>query len=79
MTTPPTVPPDERSQSTSDPIEKPHLSNIDRLLEHLAPGSLAAQLVDAYRLKSSTPENNMQAILKARLQQAKEALERSKD
>jgi hypothetical protein len=79
MTTPPTIPPDDRSQSTSNPIEKPSLSNVDRLLEHLDPSSLAAQLVDAHRLKSITPEKNMQAILKARLQQAKEALERSKD
>jgi hypothetical protein len=78
MSTQPTIPPDDKARDAAPPLAKAHQSNVDRLLEHLDAGSLAAQLVQAHRQKSIPPENNMKPIIKARLQQVKEALEHPK-
>lgn len=77
MTTSPTIPPDDGTPSAASPASM-SLGNVDRLLQHLDAGSLAAQLVEAHRSKSDAPDKDMRAILKARLQQAKEALEHPK-
>ena len=78
MTNSQTIPPDDKPPSTPAPVGNATLNNVDRLLKHLEANSLAAQLVEAHRLQSDAPDKSMKDILKARLQQVKEALERPK-
>ena len=78
MSTQPTIPPDDKAKDSAPPLAKAHQDNVDLLLEHLDADSLAAQLVQAHRQKSTPPDNNMRPIIKARLQQVKEALEHPK-
>ena len=53
--------------------------NLERLLEHLEEGSLAAKLVEAYRGSESDPSRNMKTVLEERLKKLKENLAGTED
>jgi hypothetical protein len=54
--------------------------NVARLLRHLKDGSLAAQLVQAYRVQDrATRTDSMKEILEGRLEQARKHLDGTED
>ena len=58
----------------TDEVEVP--DNVDRLVQHLQDGSLAAQLVQAHRATDAAgPADAKKAVLKARLDQVREDLD----
>lgn len=51
-------------------------NNSDRLLKHLKDGSLAARLVEAYRIRDAAdPSESMKAVLRERLEQTREKID----
>jgi hypothetical protein len=58
---------------SDDPEPEPE-DNIGRLLSHLARGSLAARLVEAYRRSGSDLRHNMKAVLEERLKKLNDHL-----
>lgn len=58
-----------------EPDETTHQANTERLLKHLKENSLASRLVHAQR--APKPAESMMAVLRERLEQVRENLDRT--
>ena len=72
--------PSIEAAETYMPEQNPSSDNFNRLLSHLKDGSLAAQLVQAYRNPGATTSTKaLKNIIHEGLKQARDNLERSQD